>query len=205
MWLILSNHPSSLGLHPAVYFYSWTGKQQPILFLAVSQLIVDIDRAKKLPEFIECRKVFEDFLIDHRSLLNQLVRKYGTKDSGAAHLGDFYRLIMKMIMEKKSPEDIVTDLVKSPDYNYLQPAESPYESGASKRFSSKMKPGLIIKELLGRAPRCPVCNGIVPTQAISVDHKKRLQDGGLCDPDNAQITHPYCNTGYKEHVVARQS
>ena len=82
MRLILSNDPSSLGLHPAVYFYSWTGKQQPILFLVVSKLIIEMDRANKLPQFIECRKAFEDFLIDHRSLLNQLIRKYGTKTQG---------------------------------------------------------------------------------------------------------------------------
>ena len=108
-----------------------------------------------------------------------------------------------MIINKISAEDIVAALVKNPQYNYLQPAESPYEIGVSKRFSSKMKPGLIIKELLESAPRCPVCQGIVPSQSISVDHKDRVEDGGLCEPDNAQITHPYCNTGYKEYIVAK--
>ena len=203
MRLILSNDPSSLGLHPAVYFYSWTGKQQPILFLVVSKMIIGMDRSKKLPQFIECRKAFEDFLINHRSLLNQLVRKYGTKDSGAGHLENFYKLIMEMILQKASAEDIVSALVKNPEYNYLAPAESPYESH-SKRYSSKMKIGILIKELLTLAPRCPICQGIVPSQAISFDHKERVDDGGVSQPDNAQITHPYCNTGYKEYLIAKE-
>jgi len=38
--LIISNAPGSVGLHPAVYFYSWTGKQQPILFLTMAQIVI---------------------------------------------------------------------------------------------------------------------------------------------------------------------
>lgn len=110
---------------------------------------------------------------------------------------------MKMIIKKASAEDIVSALVKNPGYNYLQPAESPYES-PSKRYSSKMKVGIIIKELLVSAPRCPICQGIVPSQAISIDHKERVMDGGSGEPGNAQLTHPYCNTGYKEYLVAKE-
>jgi hypothetical protein len=203
MQLILSNHPSSLGLHPAVYFYSWTGKQQPVLFLAISNMIIDMDRSKKLPIFIECRKAFEDFLIEHRSLLNQLVRKFGTKDSGGTHLVGFYRLLLKMITEKKSEDDILASFTNNPEYSYLQPAESPYDIERAKGFSSKVKSGLIIKELLGSAPRCQICQGMVPTQAISIDHIKRTVDGGQHSLENAQLTHPYCNTGYKEHLISK--
>ena len=33
--------------------------------------------------------------------------------------------------------------------------------------------------------------------AISVDHIERKQDGGKATIENAQLTHPYCNTGVK--------
>jgi hypothetical protein len=66
MQLLLSSHASSLGLHPAVYFYSWTGKQQPILFLTMASLMVEWERAKRLPEFTENRENFESFLMSNR-------------------------------------------------------------------------------------------------------------------------------------------
>ena len=41
----------------------------------------------------------------------------------------------------------------------------------------------------------------MPNNAISVDHVIRRQDGGDSVPGNAEVRHPYCNTGYKEKVV----
>ena len=61
-----------------------------------------------------------------------------------------------------------------------------------------------MKELLTKAHRCPICKGLVPMQALSIDHKERLEDGGQSTPTNAQITHPYCNTGYKESLNSQK-
>jgi len=87
--LICRNHASSLGLHPAVYFYSWTGKQQPILFLTWATIVVEMERLKGLPQFTDLRGRLEQFLIANRSLLNQVIRKFGTKESGTKHLVNF--------------------------------------------------------------------------------------------------------------------
>jgi hypothetical protein len=35
------------------------------------------------------------------------------------------------------------------------------------------------------------------------DHVIRKEDGGRGDSENAQPTHPFCNTGYKEHMTHR--
>jgi hypothetical protein len=43
----------------------------------------------------------------------------------------------------------------------------------------------------------------VGSKSISFDHKDRKQDGGLGTPDNAQLTHHYCNGGYKEKLNAK--
>ena len=42
-------------------------------------------------------------------------------------------------------------------------------------------------------------------KTISMDHAQRKQDGGTGSPDNAQLTHPYCNSGYKEQQVAKMA
>jgi len=68
--LICSNKPTSIGLHPAVYFYSWTGKQQPILFLTMASILIDFERKKKLFDFISIRSELEAFIISNRSLFN---------------------------------------------------------------------------------------------------------------------------------------
>lgn len=198
MRLILSNHSSSLGLHPAVYFYSWTGKQQPILFLTVVALIIDFERGKRINNFIELRKDFEAFLIDNRTLLNQIVRKFGTKDSGRAQLRKFYDLILEMLDAGQSSDGIIDKLKANRTYSYLQPGELAYGGVAPTRYSTQVKSGLVMRDLIPLAPKCPICGGLVPTQAISIDHKKRVQDGGRATVDNAQLTHPYCNSGYKE-------
>ena len=203
MQLLLSNDPSSLGLHPAVYFYSWTGKQQPILFLTIAELIVDWERSNKLPSFIDLRERFETFLTANRSLLNQVIRKFGTKDSGRSHMRDFYELVLKLLAEGRSPDEVIAELQKQ--IPYLQPAESPYQGIAPTKYSTQMKSGLVMKELVGQAPRCAICRGFMPVQAISVDHVTRREDGGSAIPENAQVTHPYCNTGYKEMLNADQA
>lgn len=198
MQMVLSNEPSSLGLHPAVYFYSWTGKQQPILFLTIVEMIVEMDRTKQLNLFTSLRKHFEEFLMTNRSLINQVIRKYGTKSSGSKHLRNFYDSVLRLIGDSCPVDLIPTHLSLEPDYTYLQPTESPYDGVSPTRYSTQVKAGIVMKGLLLTAPRCAICGGVVPTQSISVDHRVRVQDGGESTPSNAQLTHPYCNTGYKE-------
>ncbi|WP_292291608.1 DUF262 domain-containing protein [Mesorhizobium sp.] len=196
--LVISNAPSSLGLHPAVYFYSWTGKQQPILFLTMADILVDLDRRKKLDEFVKRRASLEKFIINHRTLLNQIVRKFGTKDSGKGHLRSFYEKVFESIGAGKSDADIVDALTSDKAFTYLQPSESPYAGVSPTRYSAQVKSGLVMSGLLEHSPKCAICGGLVPHQAISVDHKQGRAHGGESNPENLQLTHPYCNTGFKE-------
>jgi len=202
--LLLSNKSQSIGLHPAIYFYSWTGKQQPILFLTMASLIVELDRDNRLVYFIKNREKLEEFIMNNRTLLNQVIRKYGTKNSGSKHLKNFYDQVIKMISSGVPPEEIPEVLSKLAEYSYLQPGETSYDNISPTRYSTQVKSGLIIRNMLANAPRCPICKGLVPSQAISIDHIKRCADGGESTVDNAQITHPYCNTGYKEMLCSNQ-
>ncbi|MDD1508602.1 GmrSD restriction endonuclease domain-containing protein [Pseudomonas sp. CNPSo 3701] len=195
--LILSNHSSSLGLHPAVYFYSWTGKQQSILLLIIVQLAIKLEQEKRLPEFISARKNLEEYLINNRALLNQIIRKFGTKTSGSKHLLSFYEDIIRLIHQGHTEESITNELIKNPAYSYLQPSETPYDGVTATKFSTQVKSGLLMRELIQTASKCAICGGLVPHQAISIDHKKRRRDGGSNSANNAQVTHPFCNTGIK--------
>jgi hypothetical protein len=201
--LLVSNDPSSLGLHPAVYFYSWTGKHQPILLLTMAELIVELERTNKLPWFTRLRGEFETFLFSNRSLLNQLIRKYGANPSGTKHLRQFYDDILFLIESGVKADELAERIIANESYEYLQPKETPYSGTTPTKYSTQVKSGLVIRELLPKATRCAICMGYIPFQAISIDHKIRVQDGGLATVDNAQLTHPYCNSGYKESLAAK--
>jgi len=204
MHLLISKDSSSLGLHPAIYFYSWTGNQQPILFLVIAALMIELDRANRLKVFTKYRAELEEFLFRNRTLLNQIVRKFGTKDSGFNHLARFYRDVLNILGENKLHTEIIEELKNNPIYSYLQPDELPYDGVAPTKMSTQVRAGLVMRKLLETAPRCSICKGFVPSQAISVDHIRRLEDGGLTLPENTDISHPYCNHGYKESQHAKE-
>jgi hypothetical protein len=201
---LLSNHPSSLGLHPAVYFYSWTGRQQAMQFLSITKLIIDWDRAGKLGEFIRLRSGFEKFLTGNRQLLQQVVRKFGSKSSGGANLRAYYDGVLDLLSADKPVEELPELLRTQGGLTYLQPGEEVYEGKHGKPFSSRVKTGIALRERVNAATKCPICGGLVPYQAMSIDHKKRREEGGTSGADNAQITHPFCNTGIKEAARAKQ-
>lgn len=198
MRLLLSNDPSSLGLHPAVYFYSWTGKQQAIQFLTVANLVIDLERAGKLRQFTDIRSRFEDFLIANRPLLQQVVRKFGSKSSGSTNLRAYYDAVIESLENGVDVGKIPEHLRTVDGLFYLAPDESlMHEGRPGRRFSSQVKAGATLRELVKTAVRCAICNGLVPHQAMSVDHKQRVADGGSSGAHNAQITHPFCNTTVK--------
>ena len=203
MNLVLSKKPSSVGLSPAVYFYSWTGNQQPVLFLTMVALLIEFDKGRKLPEFTDRRAAFEQFLITNRTLVAQVIRKFGTKDSGFKHLTDLYKDVLDRLGEGLEGNAIVSSLQSLPGYSFLQPDESPYEGVAPTRMSTPVKAGLTMKKLLETAPRCAICNGYLPAQGTSLDHVVRTVDGGLTTNENTQFAHPYCNTGYKESKISK--
>jgi hypothetical protein len=203
MRLFCSNDASSLGLHPAVYLYSWTGKQSPVQFLVLAELVVDLNRTRRLDKFTDVRADFESFLVDNRTLLNQVVRKFGTKSSGTTHIAAYYRDVLDLLWGGTAPQDIAAVLMGRSRYNYLQPDESFIEGASGRGFSSQVKSGIIIRDLMPTAARCAQCGGYLPAQAISLDHKQRIEDGGSSASVNAQLMHPYCNTGYKEKKASQ--
>ena len=65
------------------------------------------------------------------------------------------------------------------------------------KFPRETKTAAFIRDALSGVPRCKICGGSRHSHSISIDHIKRRADGGHATLDNAQLTHPYCNTTYK--------
>ena len=63
-------------------------------------------------------------------------------------------------------------------------------------------PGIVIRKAIDSPVRCNICGARLHLKSISIDHDVRKEDGGAGNLENAQPTHPFCNTGYKERKTA---
>lgn len=195
-WRINSNHPSSLGLHPVVYFYSQDGRHKIASFYATLAFVKELDEKKKINDFISVRPIFENILLQNDPLVQQINRKYRSAISSYIHIKDFYFAIIDQLKRGVSENLVITELIKTSKFNYLTMTIESNEIMTSK-FSTERKSAVFIKEALNSTPRCKICGGYIHRNSITIDHIERKQDGGLGNIDNGQITHPYCNTGVK--------
>jgi len=194
---INSNHPSSLGLHPIIYFYSKDGRHKPASFYGIIGLLIKFDKKPNLRNnFIDIREKFEETLLKYDYLVQQIGRKYRQADKAVIHIKNFYLKIIELLIQNKEIETAIDEIIKNEKFNYLTKDPSEYNE-YSTDFSRGTKSKTFIKEAIENALKCKICGGYIHKNSISIDHIYRKEDGGTGTPDNAQLTHPYCNTGYK--------
>ncbi len=191
-----SNHKSSLGLHPILYFYSQNGQHRTVSFLAGVDFVMKRDERKKLKEFIDVREKFEDFLQNYDYLITQIYEKHRDVQKSYKHISNFFEQVVIHLKAGKTLDDTLSQIISSDDFKYLNIRNKEKSiTSSTKEFNTNKKSEIIIKELLRSVPRCKICNGLIHRNSISIDHIQRKEDGGLATLDNGQITHPYCNTG----------
>lgn len=193
---ISSNDPSSLGLHPIVYFYSANGRYKIASFLAISALMLEFEAKSSFDQFTKVRKDFESLLIQADYLIQQIVRQRRSAQASFPIIKDFYLACIELLHSGKDISNTLDTLVASGRFGRLT-QETVTLTTAAKPFSRDTKARAFIREALQGAPRCEICEGYLHRNAISIDHKVPKRDGGLGTLANAQLAHPYCNTGYK--------
>jgi hypothetical protein len=193
---ISGNHASSLGLHPAVYFYGVTGRYQPPAFLATVRFIQDLESKDRLDEFTESRGRFEDFLLKFRYFTNAIVGKFGSGVRSLDPLVMLYQKILDGIGAAKNEDEIVRSIYAQDKLSFLKGVVEESRM-VGKRFSRDVKSMAFIRDALEVGLRCNICKARIHNKSITFDHKIRKADGGIGDVENAQLSHPYCNTTYK--------
>lgn len=195
--LVNSNHPSSLGLHPAVYFYARNGRYKPASFNFFLRLVMELKLKNKLNDFIKAREKLEEIILNYDDLPRQIVRKYRTSSAGAPHVVDFYMHAISLLNKGLSLEDVISEIISYPKFNYLTTKPEVSPDVTSSDFDSDSKSEVFMNEALKNSIKCKICGGYLHTNSISIDHVVRKQDGGIASSDNGQVSHPYCNTGFK--------
>lgn len=198
VYLLNSNHPSSLGLHPVVYFYSQEGRHKTASFLAMIDFVASLEKRGKLNEFVGVREKFERFILDYDYMVQQINRKYRTAQKSYGMISQFFREVIEGFVKGQTKQGVLQSIQGGEKFSYLtlQMQNHP-TTGHRQDFSSEMKSAVYIREVLQSAPRCNICKGYIHKNSISIDHIQRKQDGGMGAVDNGQLTHPYCNTGFK--------
>lgn len=193
-------HAKSLGLHPAVYFYSANARHQPTAVLAMAELLVELERTNGFFEFTRNRAAFEQFLVEHKEFINQMVTKTGSMAKGYRQLKNYFAFVLDLCGQGKTNEEIADALRSHERYQTLV-KERPIKSAKAKDISKDAKHVLFLKEALENAFVCKICKARIDKKAMSFDHIEEKQNGGLGTLDNTQIVHPYCNSTYKRFLA----
>jgi len=198
-----SKHASSLGLHPAVYFYAASGRHQPTAVLAMALLIMDMEKANNFTEFTKVRKKFEDFLISHKMYLNQLTLKHGSMTKGFMPIRDYYVFVLDLLKSGWTEQKIEESLRDSDKYQTLV-KEKPILTKQAKGFSTEAKQNKLLKTVLDSAIRCNLCGARVDKKAMHLGHTIDKKDGGLAETDNAEWQHPFCDSTFKNWLATEE-
>ncbi|WP_205793640.1 HNH endonuclease [Methanosarcina sp. MSH10X1] len=197
--IISSTDTSSLGLHPSVYFYSqYNGYHKISSFFAITALILEFEKNKQLyKDFINVREKFEAFLLTHDYFSSQIVRKYRDALNSYEHLKSYYLLVIRKILEGKTENEIIDEIIKDSEFKYLKKEIEKETESEEIDFANSKKSAIFIKEALNSCLKCKICNGYIHRNSISIDHNIRKRDGGMGSIENGQLTHPYCNSTIK--------
>lgn len=192
---------SSLGLHPSVYFWGSGGKHHPSAFLAVVSFVKKLNLTNKLIEFCQHRAMFEEFIVINHSIIRHILGKFGGWTKSVPTVIAMYEIIFHGLSSGNTFETIRSQIVKDKRFSGLE--ELIELSGApNRKISRETSVTVRRREMLKTSLRCSICHARLPSTAISDDHKTRAQDGGRGTEENVQLTHPYCNHGFKEYLVS---
>lgn len=193
---INSLHPGSLGLHPIIYFYSHEGKYKIASFYSIVVLIIELEKTNRFNLFTKNRKLFEEIIYEYDYIIQQIFRRYRGALASASAICSYYLKILDYLETGLNKEEVIDAIVKEEPYKYVSLIQENVIVTTS-TFNSNRKSAVFIKDVISTAPRCKICNGLIHINSITIDHIARKEDGGSGDISNGQISHPYCNTTYK--------
>lgn len=195
---ITGTHPSSLGLHPAVYFYAANGRHQPTTVLAIASLLIDFPEDGFI-KFTTVRSKFEQFLLDHKMFINQITLRHGSMTKGYRQIKDYYQFVLNHFIDGKTSDEIENALREHDKYQILV-KEKPITTKKVKSFSQNLKQVKYINDALDTPFICALCGARIDNKSMHLDHEQDKKYGGLGTADNARWLHPYCDSTYKTYI-----
>jgi hypothetical protein len=200
--LICSNDPSSLGLHPALYFYTPDGLFQAAALFNLADWIADLNTRGKLNDFLKVRGKLEELILQHPVVMRPPTHKLGSGGRTRARSMLLFARIFDLLSEGRTADDVWIPITTKPDFMFLKPDEQEVEQAAlagapGKQFSARAKSAGFFAQALPVAPKCPLCGGLLHKNGMTSDHEEERSEGGTSASVNARYVHPICNSNRK--------
>jgi hypothetical protein len=203
--LILSNEKLSLGLHPALYFYTAGGAFQPAALHNAIAWFLDLEKRGKIQQFLEVRGAFENLVLAHPVVVKPAVHTLGSGARTRSRMLALFDLSLKLLTANPNPERAWKRLIKEFPHLVTDDEEEKAKSrkgSVGKSFSKGAKSAAALSELPNVA-RCALCNGLLHKNGKVADHKKEKSAGGSSASANARWVHPACNSNRKNAKESR--
>lgn len=189
----------SVGLHPVVYFYTRGGDFQPIAFIASAEFLKKCEADRSLVRFTKVRAKVEEFLLEHKEFITLIIKRTG---SGRRSLGRLVRYLETLVTEYsagKSAEQVLERLRADDEFLFLvasmgvstirQEGDNP-----KRRLGRSSKSASFLRAATQGGVRCGICGALVHINSMQFDHVVDVKAGGGTGMQNAQVSHPYCNS-----------
>jgi hypothetical protein len=199
IYRLCSTHPSSLGLHPALYFYSPSGVFQPTALLSFVALFKEYGTPDFLA-FTMVRAKFEEFMMAHRGI-TEAVRKLGSGSRSRPRVISLYKTILKEFHQGKSASEVYDQVSTSNDFAFLFSdllLERSNAEASGKRFTRDTKGAAYLRDALPTAPKCKTCGGLLHRNGMQTGHQRHRREGGSAEIANAIMQHPFCNSTVRQ-------
>ena len=197
--LLSSKHPGSLGLHPALYFYSPRGEFTSAAFFSIASWFADLDRKKNLLEFVKVREKFERLIIDHPVIVKPALHKLGTGGRTRPRMVALFEKILDLLSKQNDTKKVWDLVIAMPEFEFLlsdhkdQQREMTHGAPGAK-FPRRAKTAGFLRQALPQALKCPLCEGIMHVNGMTSDHVVERSQGGTSADQNSRSVHPICNS-----------
>lgn len=196
---LLSTAPQSLGLHPALYFYTSAGGFQSAALFNVLSWLIQLEQKGEIVNFLKVRNKFEQMIMDHPVLGKPATHRLGSGGRTRRRMMLLYDRMLYLLSVGTAPDEAWTYIIGEPDFAFLasEDAEHKERRGTGKAgagFSRGAKSGGFIESALPTAHRCILCGGLLHSNAIVTDHEDEKSRGGSSAGANGRPVHPRCNS-----------
>jgi hypothetical protein len=196
---LCSNDPSSVGLHPALYFYTAGGSFQPTALLNLAEWLELLEEKRQLNAFLDVRGSLENLILTHPVIVKPATHKLGSGGRTRARMISLFNRVFDLLKEGKSSDDVWKGVIGQSDFSFLagddhEEKREALEGKPGGRFGRAAKTAGFFAQFLPTTQRCTLCNGLLHTNAMVAHHKHEKSQGGSSASSNAEMVHPICNS-----------
>ena len=197
--LLCSNKPPSLGLHPALYFYTSGGEFHPAALNNAMEWFMDLEDTGKIRSFLKVRREFEGLLLSHPSMAKPATNMLGSGRRTRPRTKDLFSEILASLLSGKTGEATWGEITAKDKFAYLLSDDAGERLEATlgvpgAPFTRGAKSAAYFAQTLPTAQKCALCGGLIHMNGIVDDHAEPRSAGGSSASENGRWVHPRCNS-----------